>query len=795
MPEREALAYDSRVVKKEWLASVGISEDHVKQLLFAVMSSISGKKKVFISLNVPLKDYTKYALELLELLYLYLPYAHRRKVGAMTFTSEPAAKNYLHVMFFEPGTLNSGDRAIEKQYIFDFANNRISGVSLKGQQHEYLDFAMHHFSESEPMDDFFEFAERALTGLAEGETLELASYYQLTDIYLALTFPDSPFYEKNKIGFLQSLLKFLQVNGDEKPDLQGLFLQLLKEERFVSDKAFALDYLHAVVAINAFVQSDVVLSFLLETLIHYQHDPLYGHLWQAIEKDKFTHEALILFLTGHPDSQQLLERYLDERFKPYIRMDDILAEVNKLVGTPYLLGLEPLMFLLRKKITAAVESEKNPFNAVLALKKFSIDPRLLKQDMLPHAMVALLRSIRLQELTVADIKAFGAIFTKELNVRDMKDLKVRENYLVTNTLYQLISFPSQADSYSLKPLPISAREQLRVILQRLLQDRPSIEKIPLLYIAFDTESDGVDYKGVLAYLIKYSDDQTLLSFIKKNAHLVDQDFTFRRSLRTYFITHPKSIWKNKALRKELSLIKNNSFKRLLNEVETETASPVVKFLRKNGLKLLMALLIVGGVGRGAWFGLDYITEKSNPPMAEKTSKTSVSTKKGTTSDPDSITLDSFTKWSTGDPDQKVEINRDGTLETITFGEQHPNGILHYDQNKMWPLELPAILDRTPFADNGMLKAGFSMYTMLHDFDGDQTSELVVVMSDRKSDSFVWIFKTSSLNLEGDPLQLLYSAKGLKDVQLAGPKLIIPKGEQELVFEYSTAKQTFVAVTK
>jgi len=797
LPEREVLAYGSRdilSVKNELLEAIGITEEQFKQLLFAVMSSIAGKKKVFVSLNIPLKDYTNYALELLELLYLYLPYAHRRKLGAMTFTSEPAAKNYIHVQFFEPGTLNIGDRAIEKQFIFDFASSRISGVNLSGQQHEYLEFAMHHFTESERMDDFFEFTERTLAGLPEGQKLELTSYYQLTAIYLTLNEHAAPFYEKNKIGFLQSLLTFLQVNGEEKPDLQELFLTLLKEEKFATERASAIDYLHAVIAINAFVRSDEVLSFILDTLMHYQHDPLFGQLWRVIGQDKPTHEALVLFMNGHSDYQQLLEHYLTERFKQQIQMEEILAEVNVMLATPYLLEIEPFRFILRKKITAAVESDKAPFKAVLALKNFRIDYRQLKQELLRHAMVALLRSIRLQDLTIADIKAFGEIFTKELNVTDMKDMRAKENYLVANALYQFIRFPSQAETYNLKLLTISAREQLREILQRLLRDRPSLDEIPLLYIAFDTERDGVNYQGVLAYLINYSDDKKLLSFIKSNAQLVESDYAFKGTLRDYLIRHPKSIWKKKMLRKDLQLVKNIRFKQFLKEVETATANPVVKFLKKNGLKLLTALFIVGGVGGGTWFGLDYLFGKNELPKAGKTSKTVATTKKplkGTTEESDSIQLDSFTRWSIGDPDQTIKINRAGNQATITFGEDHPNGILLYDQNKVWPLKLPAILDQTPFAGNDMLMAGFSTYMMQHDFDDDETPEVVIVVSDRKSESFVWIFKTSGLHLEEEPLHLIYSAKGLKDVRLDGPKLILPKGEQVLIFEYSTKEQTFI----
>jgi hypothetical protein len=60
LPEMDALEHDDTDVLSEkdaLLEKLGITEYHFKQLLFALMTSIAGKKKVFISLNVPLQDY------------------------------------------------------------------------------------------------------------------------------------------------------------------------------------------------------------------------------------------------------------------------------------------------------------------------------------------------------------------------------------------------------------------------------------------------------------------------------------------------------------------------------------------------------------------------------------------------------------------------------------------------------------------------------------------------------------------------------------------------------------------
>ncbi|MEH7355228.1 hypothetical protein V7150_16860 [Neobacillus drentensis] len=802
LPEREVVGYEASdvlSVTSDLLGTLGITEENFKQLLFTVMSSIAGKKKVFISLNVPLQVYSKYAMQLLELIFLYLPYAHRRKLGAMTFTSEPETKNYIHVMFFEPATLNTRDRAIEKQFIFDFASNRISGVDLSDRQHEYLELALHHFTHSKRMDDFFEFAEMALAGLPESSKLELASYYQLTDIYLTVRYNDFSLYAKNKAGFLHSLMKFLQVNSNEKPDLTGLFLTLMKEEKIAPDKASALDYLNAVVSINAIVRSDQALFFILETLTYYQHDPLFHQLWKVIEQDMPTHEALVMFMNEHQDFESLLELYLNGRFKHLVLLEDILNELKAMVGTPYLFGIEKFKSVVRKSIASAISTDSDPFKAVLAVESFIVDRCSadfdeFKQDILVHARLALLRSIRLQDLTLPDIKAFRKIFTKELNVGDLKDVKVKENYLITNTLYQLINIPSQAETYSLKPLTVAAREQLRGILQRLLRDHPSPEQFPLLFIAFETEFDGVDYQGVLDYLIKHSDDKTLLSFVRGNARLVDIDFGYRRSLRKYFISHPKSLWKNKTLRTELQLIKNYSLKQLLKEVETETASPVVKFLKKNGLKLLMALAIVGGVGGGAWWTLDrfFGTDSSVP----KASKTAVSSKNNSEKEQKDkltgtpISLDLFHKATMDVDGKSFSLHLDGKQVKNIIGKAQPDGIYSYLLNDreggQWPLNLSTDLDtRIPFDQNKLLNEGFSLYGIEHDFTGDDIPEVVIVASNSISDSYVWVY---SLKLKSNPLHPILVKKGRSTVQLDGNKLIFPDYE---VYQYSTESQNFV----
>jgi hypothetical protein len=801
LPERNIVSFnetDILSVKDELLLKLDISASHFKQLLFAVLTSIAGKKKVFISLNVPVLDYTKYALLLLELVYTYLPYAHRRKLGAITFSSEPEGKNYIHVTFFEPGTLNVNDRSIEKQFIFDFAGGQISGVDIEGQHHEYLELAINHFTDAKRMDDFFAFAEMSLSGLPEVQTLEVSSYYQLSALYLTLKYGHVSIYKK--VGFLHSLLKFLQVNSEEKPELVELFLNIVTVEKLAGNPDTALDYINAVVSINTIVRSDEALSFILATLEYYQNKPLFHKLWKTIEQDKHTHKAIVMFIHEHPDYDGLLELYLDERFKQVVRVEDILNELAIMLRSPYLLSVEKFKLIVIKKMASAITYDS--FEAVLAVKGFVIDQQgaefiAFKKDLLDHAWLALLRLIRVQELTLKDIITFGAIFTKELTPKGINEVKLKDNFLITNALYQLFSNPAQAGTYNLRSLTTAARIQLRSLMLKLVRNNLTAEHFQLLVVAFETEYNDVDYQGLLEYMIRYSDDKTLLSFIRGNLRLLENK-DYYQTLKKYLSRNPKSLWKQKALRKELRSIKNNSsFKKLLREIETETAGPFVKFFKKNGKSLLLAVVIVGGVGGGAWFALDLIFGEDLKPNLPKTSETTVGNKDTPKEDESDLStpLDSFKVATTGDVGQPFVLELGGKQAKSIVG--HVQGAILTDINGI-EFQLDFLLGQTagPFGQNGRLQEGITLRGTEYDFDAtDGTTEVVlfakVSEGDQPLENYLWVYsiKTNSLDGASETLKPIFMMQGITDVNLKGKLLSV--GEQDEIYEYSVGTHTFI----
>jgi hypothetical protein len=174
--------------------------------------------------------------------------------------------------------------------------------------------------------------------------------------------------------------------------------------------------------------------------------------------------------------------------------------------------------------------------------------------------------------------------------------------------------PSQASPNQLKSLSRLGRELVREILQQLLRVKVTTEHIPVLNIAFGSEHGEVDYGMLFKHLIQYGDDKTMMAFIKDHSNLVGIDLPYRSALRSYLVSDPKSIWRNKKYNKELKLIRKSSFKNFLKEVETETASPLVKFFKKYGVKLLIALVVLGGA---TWFGVDYYASKHTKTEEKK----------------------------------------------------------------------------------------------------------------------------------------------------------------------------------
>lgn len=222
------------------LARLGIDRERFKQLLWAVMMSVSSNKKVYAALDVPVSESSRYAKQLMELVYLCLPYGMRRQLGFITYNHEPQGKKYLNVMFVEKGSIRP-DRMLDKEYIFDFPNGRFLNVELKGADY-YLDFVWESLDRPERLQAFYEFAQEGLKEMGPAAALSVAAYYQLAVLFMVEE-GQAEWYQANKEGVITAVLEFLAAGGPElKPRLDALFWDLTERET----AAFSQSYLEAV---------------------------------------------------------------------------------------------------------------------------------------------------------------------------------------------------------------------------------------------------------------------------------------------------------------------------------------------------------------------------------------------------------------------------------------------------------------------------------------------------------------------------------------------------------------------
>jgi hypothetical protein len=588
LPESEI----SIVVEKDLLANpddllleLGITETIFKQLLLAVMRSVAGKKLVYIALNAEPQDYSKTARKLLELLFHYLPYSYRGKLGALTFSSDPDGKKGINITFFEPGTLNLRNRSLEKQFIFDLSNGYISGVAaLEGQDHEYLDFAWMHLAAGEKLDDFYDFAERALVGLTEEDMLEIGTYYELTAIYQTLSEGDTSYFEKNKTGFLFCLIKFLQKDKAVKKDLEQLFIAIIQEEKRAKDAATATDFVRAVLEFNHISPNEDGLSFIINTLKHFENDPQFQAIWKILEVDVHTYQTLVELVHEHPDYEELFKKYMDEKFKPLRHVEDILPSLSHLlVTTPFLLKNSWFESQMIFTVADAVGDAINPFKASKLVKEYHVEGTEIasfKERMMIFTEIALLEGVTFNNITLEDIETFGRLTTNQLSQSELKEAGVLNKYKIMTVLNDIFSNPTLPVELSLKSLPFSSRQELHEILKHLLQGELSPTYFQHLLAAFADENGRYHYSEVFGFLRNHADEQTALLFIQWTAKKVGADIVYQRELKKYLLS-PHSIWQNKAVRKELLNVPSYSFRKLIKEIQNETAGPVVKFFKRH----------------------------------------------------------------------------------------------------------------------------------------------------------------------------------------------------------------------
>lgn len=577
-----------------------------------------------------------------------------------------------------------------------------------------------------------------------------------------------------------------------KEDLEKLYLQILHQKKKAEETGKVTDFFKKVLDFNKNALNDEGLTFILNTLEHFQDHSVFHELWKMLEEHPIAYETVIEFINLNQDYTDLIEVYLNEKFK-LTSVDDILYEINRLLAfAPYLVKNRRFQVFAIQKTAYAVGDSPDIFKAATTVKEFKptnseVDFTHVKNKMMEFSIIAVLDEIEFKSITLEDIDTFGQLTAERLNAIALKDSRIIIKYRMMMALSEIFSTSTVSVSLVLKQLPPQSREELREVLKNILGNNLSSKYFHHILAAFDNEEGSYHFPQLFAYLSKNADKELMVLFIKWSANNLRIDHHYHRGLKNYLKTHPRSVWKNKSGRKELESIPSSSFRKIVKEVKNEKASPLIKLVKKYGVQFAIILLTLG-VGSGLYLGYDLLADKKNVAAFSKTSKPSatgqVETKKA---EPE---LEPFKKWVGEIP---FIFNVNGEQQKMTFGQANPDGgktlVLTDSQNNETSFDLVINSEITPFDEKGVLKDGISLYHAEHDFDGNGNPEIVIMALSQTYESFVWVYspisENGSIGLRAD-----LTLKGMSDAKLAGNtlKILVDHSQSET---YSFINQQFV----
>lgn len=215
------------------LEQLGIDGNAFRQLIGAVMSAIHKRRKVYISLNVPISELSIYAKRLTAMITEALPYAFRRRLGFTTYAKEPESRKGMQLMFVESGSIRAGDRNIERDYHFDWSTERIHPAQPEKAGQVYTEWVWEHITQPDQLRALQEFADSGQAGLdASTEDLPDPAQYDEWTTLFRVEAGDEQLYSEHPASILQSLLKHLRPAGalDSAIRVNDLFLSRFDRE-------------------------------------------------------------------------------------------------------------------------------------------------------------------------------------------------------------------------------------------------------------------------------------------------------------------------------------------------------------------------------------------------------------------------------------------------------------------------------------------------------------------------------------------------------------------------------------
>jgi len=631
IPELDELDYDPEydvAEQDKLLAESGIDAALFQQLLHAVMTSITSKRKVYIALDADVSESADKAKRLLEIVYRCLPYAFRHQLGFMTFNSEPEGKQNLNVIFVEKGSLRLPDRRIEKDILFDFPNKKFVNTELPGQEHLLFDGIWNRRNEPEQLRQLFEFCDEALAGLPAPTALAVTTYYQLYTLY-ELYQGNDELYHSNPAGIMHSILAYLNAETfGRKPRLQELFIRMLRKEASDGSSVPSADYVKSLLAYYEWADEGAK-ALLVQCFVIFinrvaaRSDEGMGMDGAAQLFDLLVQQQSVFGLVMTQLQRQnaaTAEQYVAYRMRRTTSADSLAAEIDfwldhadEIVVMRFFTNevLKKCKVLLKKAAHRRIEAAAAMYHYFEQLAERSDSHRYedfcgqLKQEI----ELELLGELNVAGLNYDDTVRLGFMVDPiDRGLFQNADKGKKQTLIVVGLLYRVLKLRPEEEEEALGALqdlgPVDL-EQVQDALRRLLAERIDPDRfshIPFgFYLPGSVQSfsyaAAYDYGRMLEYVAKNS--ELIYDFIlwtAQDSRFLDQkgdiNPNYKAALSRYFDNHDPRAFRDKAIREQLMAADNESFVALFKAVKLKQSGRWLRFFVQNKRKLIRSSLIV-----------------------------------------------------------------------------------------------------------------------------------------------------------------------------------------------------------
>ncbi|MFE5323543.1 hypothetical protein ACFQ88_33160 [Paenibacillus sp. NPDC056579] len=631
IPELDEIDYDPAYPVADQdllLTELGIDSRLFQQLLHAVMSSVTSKRKVYIALDTDVSVSSDKAKRLLEVIYRCIPYAFRRQLGFMTFNSEPEGKQNLHAVFVEKGSLRLPDRRLEKDMLFDFPNGKFVNTELPGQEHLLFDTIWKLRNEPEQLQKLFDFCEEGLQSMPAQAALSIPTYYQLCMLY-EIDQGSEALYDNNPAGIMHGILTYLNAETiDKKPRFKELFIRMLRKEASETGGSPSGDYVKSLLAyypiadegakallIQCFVifinrtagrtgegNNDAVQLF--ELLL--QQQDVFGLVMKQLYKQNASSaEQYIAYRMSRANSADSLQA----------EIDFWLTHAGSIVLIPFFIKeiSKKCKILLQKSAHKRVETAEALFAYFESLSDLFEQggyDEVCRQWKL-EIELELLNGLDAAGLSYEDTVRLGFMVDPiDRELFQSADKAKRQTLIVVGLLYRVLKLEPEEEEQALEALrdlgPVDL-EQVQEALRRLLRDRIDESRFRLIPFGFYLPSSGsgagyssdFDYHRILEYVFtNTSGTETIYDFIlwtAENSRFLDGkgniDPNYKAALSRYFDHYDTRAFRNKAVREKLLATDNESFAVLFKAMKLKQSGSLIRFFVRNKRKLIRSGLV------------------------------------------------------------------------------------------------------------------------------------------------------------------------------------------------------------